>query len=1020
MKNLNEQLAQAQRLRETNKLQEAETLYQTILAKYPNELQAVMGLGYVYRQKNQPAQALEYFQKAVALNPGELWPQLCLSEQLRDKQDFATALAVLDTIEKKYPNHFEIIWRKGQIHRIQGNHEQTLLCIKTAINLNPNCLWPQLILSEELRDKNDFAAALSVLDTIEKQYPQHFEIILRRASIYRVQGNREQSLIYSQQAFEINPENIWVRLTLIDELRWHEKFNQAYELINDTLIKEPTNIHLLLRNIYIHRELKQHNQALIELEKAANIHISDFQLNLELATELFNQNKLEQSLEKFSFLQKNHPPNFNVLFSLGQLHRHQGNYSQAIVYFQQSLEIDPNNIQGYIAIVEMLRETQQFDTAWKKLVELEQLYPQRFEVLFQKGLLYRVQNKSDLALICFQQAVTLDPNNLWGQIYLAEELRNQGQFTPALTILEALEVKHENNFHILMQKGHLYRAQNENEQALLCFQQAYTLNNSNADALLQIANEQFNLGQIDNAILSLMQNLTNQPNDLQTLLQIGNWLNIANAKEEALSYFQQALTAHPQQLYPYLNVAQLLFDLGRIEEAFNIFQQAIEQCGERFEVYLNKSQILWVSRELDAAWQCLYQGLNLFPDNFWLQIRRIEFSMQLGQFGAVQQFINTCPADTLDRKIHLQFFSAQLAEKQWQLDGAIEIYQAILKQRENHLPSHEALRRLYLLKLDFVKAKHHALMVTRYRLSEQKINGQIGRGYLHDHIASVTEEYLFNEPMLEQINQVMSLMPNQRLKVLAELVQKEPEYIATSNIFLLELQQQRYFSQGFPKRIFQYWDKPIPPDAVLKFMHSWIKHNPDYFYQLFNDETAREFLRNNYEPQVLMAYLRATHAAQKADLLRLALLYKYGGIYADADDVCLKPLMQWLPQDINILLYHEEKAMLGNNFIASKPQHQLIKKSLDFTVINLLDRDKSSIWLSTGPAILSKALALYLAENWSQASPKELGVMVMTREELMSVVGIHGQLFYKRTGDSWLMKELTSGRKLEVSKLIKR
>lgn len=59
-----------------------------------------------------------------------------------------------------------------------------------------------------------------------------------------------------------------------------------------------------------------------------------------------------------------------------------------------------------------------------------------------------------------------------------------------------------------------------------------------------------------------------------------------------------------------------------------------------------------------------------------------------------------------------------------------QLIQAHLLRETNQLQAaHDALRRLYLLKLDLEQAKHHAAMTTRYRLSEQKIKWQIRRRY---------------------------------------------------------------------------------------------------------------------------------------------------------------------------------------------------------------------------------------------------------------------------------------------------
>ena len=55
----------------------------------------------------------------------------------------------------------------------------------------------------------------------------------------------------------------------------------------------------------------------------------------------------------------------------------------------------------------------------------------------------------------------------------------------------------------------------------------------------------------------------------------------------------------------------------------------------------------------------------------------------------------------------------------------------------------------------------------------------------------------------------------------------------------------------------------------------------DCIHYLFCDADCREFIKNEYPPDVLMAYDRLIPTAFKADLWRYCVLYKYGGVYLD-------------------------------------------------------------------------------------------------------------------------------------------
>ena len=98
-----------------------------------------------------------------------------------------------------------------------------------------------------------------------------------------------------------------------------------------------------------------------------------------------------------------------------------------------------------------------------------------------------------------------------------------------------------------------------------------------------------------------------------------------------------------------------------------------------------------------------------------------------------------------------------------------------------------------------------------------------------------------------------------------------------------------------PRIIHQiYWDfsgNNNPPPAEWKAnQETWKKNHPNWKYMYWSDEDNLNLIKNHY-PWFLNTFISYPHNIQRADAIRPFILYHYGGLYADMDNVCLKVLM---------------------------------------------------------------------------------------------------------------------------------
>lgn len=97
---------------------------------------------------------------------------------------------------------------------------------------------------------------------------------------------------------------------------------------------------------------------------------------------------------------------------------------------------------------------------------------------------------------------------------------------------------------------------------------------------------------------------------------------------------------------------------------------------------------------------------------------------------------------------------------------------------------------------------------------------------------------------------------------------------------------------NIPKIIHQTWKTKKIPEKLKFCVNSWKKYNPEYTYMFWEDKDIDIFIKKKY-PQYIDIYSKLKQGIQIADLFRILILHYYGGIYADIDFECLRPIDLW-------------------------------------------------------------------------------------------------------------------------------
>ncbi len=87
-----------------------------------------------------------------------------------------------------------------------------------------------------------------------------------------------------------------------------------------------------------------------------------------------------------------------------------------------------------------------------------------------------------------------------------------------------------------------------------------------------------------------------------------------------------------------------------------------------------------------------------------------------------------------------------------------------------------------------------------------------------------------------------------------------------------------------PKIIHQLWIGPKPRPS--RFMKTWEDKHPSFEYIFWNEAELR---KRDFNLQCAHRINEIEEINGKADIIRWEILYHYGGLFVDADSMCIEP-----------------------------------------------------------------------------------------------------------------------------------
>ncbi|MFI3301330.1 MAG: tetratricopeptide repeat protein [Candidatus Gastranaerophilales bacterium] len=395
----------------------------------------------------------------------------------------------------------------------------TLAASQVTTNLN-NCLSAlkydktplnRFNTAKQLRAEGEFAAAAYEFNQTLSDKTLIAESFEQTGDIMKLLGNNSKAIEYYRKALNTDPSDISLRMVYAQMLDKEDKFDLAIEEYNHVLSKTTDD-----------------KKVLYSLER------------------IFKR-KLEEL-----------PEDSTITNNLGVIMQKQGDYDEALRYYQKAEAIDPTNVNTRINVATLYQAKKDYKTAIKAYDSVLVLSSKNPELnLYKAQCLAGLGNKNE-ALIWYQKALYLDPTNVTAQVQIVEILKETMEPQEFVAYIK----KHFSNINptdVLYNYALDLHKNNKLSEAVVIYKELIRQNSTNPEIY---ANYAIALGELQNY------------NEATALL------NDANKKFPGNRYITEAMTSiKNKSVDEKLVAATRAYNLKNYEKAIEIYLEIEPPTG---------------------------------------------------------------------------------------------------------------------------------------------------------------------------------------------------------------------------------------------------------------------------------------------------------------------------------------------------------------------------------------------------------------------------------------------------------
>ena len=484
------------------------------------------------------------------------------SNVLMAKGDAKKAVAVMEQLDKTYPDVALIKYQLAQAYVQDNNMSQATLALDQAVSMNPN----------------------------------YDDAVLLLGQINVATGHGEKAIEPLKRVLQRKPDLKSAALMLAAAYGALDRFEDAGAVLRTQAGLAPQDVQLQMALGLTYRQLKKYDEARQAFEKAAqlapdNLGPVDRLIDLDLLDKRFDaaRERIRRQFEKT-------PDAAAAHYFEGKILAAEGKWEAAQVELHKTIELDPNLVAAYDLLVNSYLATNKVPQAINELQAQLAKAPNNAQVLLVLALLYERTEKFPQARDAYEKLLAISSNyvpalnnlaflnaehlnNLDKAYELARKARSlqpqdpavadtlgwvaykRGDYRQALPLLQESAEKVPDNPEIQFHLGMTAYMMGQTDLAKVAFTKAASTPKdfpSKDESKRRLAMLEAGTNASPELSVAQLEAMTKErPNDPVSQMRLGEAYEKQGLAEKAATAFEQALKTNPRLLDPVTKLAQL-------------------------------------------------------------------------------------------------------------------------------------------------------------------------------------------------------------------------------------------------------------------------------------------------------------------------------------------------------------------------------------------------------------------------------------------------------------------------------
>ena len=477
----------------------AKNAYIKVIELRSGYLEAYKSLCVVLLKMNEPENAIKYAVMANAVDPDDYIFHFVIGTAYMKLKEFEKSIEPFKRALEKDPNNVGTLNSLGTAYMATANSEEAIKCYKKALEIKPNspmayynlgsafqiqqnhteaCIY--LEKACELDDEDEsfkMALAMSkmkighyedaskIYKALLLQHPEKENYKYNLVTCLEAMGDLQTAIKMLEGMVYVNQKFILPAQKLASLYIKTNQLNKAKEIYDNILLKGKVSAEIFHQYAILSSSLCDTDTAERMLKKVIKMNPDIAKAHKDLGIIYLNKRLFDYAEDEFKTAMKLQPNDFEIIFEYANFLYSISKNTEAERYYQEALDIDPENVLAltFMALNKLILN--QLDSAKEYILKALKVNPHHEYIQFCAGRIFYARKEYEDAKHYLIHTVEQNPD-IETQNTLALTYYELEEYNSAINIFENLLAKKPDNISVLMSLAKCYEGLKDNDKAL--------------------------------------------------------------------------------------------------------------------------------------------------------------------------------------------------------------------------------------------------------------------------------------------------------------------------------------------------------------------------------------------------------------------------------------------------------------------------------------------------------------------------------------------------------------------------